>query len=157
MVTGHFLAEPRLEGVLEHPDLALNGKVPRSMTPLLADDATGDCSTKVLASILLFTISCRRSFKAASWSLLNTTSQCFKPNSFRKTHIHFAGNSWLAPFSGTTLAKRYFVPNCFATRMHLGRVSAVEPKKQQSTCSSGIFGSLFCFWWSVSCLSPHEV
>ena len=34
MVTGHLLAEPRLEGVFEHPDLPLNGKVPPLDDPI---------------------------------------------------------------------------------------------------------------------------
>ena len=79
MVTGHLLAEPRLESVLEHADLPLYGKVPPLGDPVACGRRHRDCSTKVP---LLFTNSCRRPIKTASWSLLNTTSRCSKPNFF---------------------------------------------------------------------------
>ena len=113
MVTGHLLAKNRLEGDLEHPDLPLT-------TPLLADDRgllhEGPGIPPPLHDLLQ---------DVTQGGLLVTLE-----HDVAVLQTQFLQDSWLAPFSGTTLAKRYFVPNCFATRMHRGRVSAAEPKKQ---------------------------
>ena len=49
------------------------------------------------------------------------------PNSLRNAHNLLAGNSWLAPLSGTTLLRRYLESGSFAHTMHLSLSSSSPP------------------------------